>query len=584
MFKCFDFFSEFCEKISLNSSRLFKRDSFIEYCRNIDLEKGKKSIYLLLGSVSSFTDNSIFNFSEVSIEKAIIEYTEISIEELRNKMLRFGDLGSVIYQILIEKNLNNSDLLKKNEFNNVWNLIEKLTKINGKNSQKLKIEILKELFKSSSPISCKYIVRIIQGELRIGLSDKTILDACSILTDNKIKYKDLEKIYALQSDLGLIFEKCLNYDFEYFNNEIKPILGIAIQPEAADRIETIEKLFDYMDKPLLVQPKYDGFRLQAHFSNNNISLFSRNLINVNEMFPEIVSELKRLNEEKIFENIILDGEMLVYDLKNNIYSSFQETASRKRKNQIDDISKTHPIHYVLFDIIYLNDKSLLNEKYIDRLEVLNKLFSNLNNPTIKVTKTYNVYESSELIDINKFYVKNDYEGIMVKNPISIYEAGKRSKNWIKIKKIQESSLGDMIDVVIVGYYYGKGKRVEQKIGSLIVAIYDNEKEEYLTIAKIGTGMSVDIWKELSVECEKVIISENLNNVKYSKIHLPDVYCYPKIVLSVRADTITKSIEHTSGYSLRFPRLINIVKDKNSNQITNLKEIDFLFKNKKEEAF
>lgn len=570
----FNFFCEICENISLTNSRIEKTNILFRYLKLCTPVDGKQSVYLLEASIAVIYENIVFNISESLLIKTICLYFQKSEFKLNNDLKIFGDLGSVAYNYF--KNIN---ILQEVSICEVFENLILLSKITGKNSQEKKINFICEILNKLNAISIKYLIRIIEGNLRIGLSSKTILSSCALFYEN-INYELLEETYYVNSDLGLIVYKILNNEIEYFKDP-KPIINIPIQLQAAKTFESFEKILKKINIPFIVQPKFDGFRLQLHLNNNNeINIFSRNLLLVNNMFPEIIEKFKALNKQKIFENIILDGEIVVYNEENNSYSSFSEIASRKRKNDIDLYLISNPIHYVIFDILYLNNESYLKKTYEERLKKLTDIFNkniflNFHN-LFKLIESYKIYTEDKLIYLYEDYINTNYEGIMIKDLNSFYEPGKRSDKWLKWKHIQNSSLGDTLDFVIVGYYYGKGRKIEQSIGALLLAVYDKENDLYKTIVKTGTGMKVEKWKEIYERCESIKTLECPMNVKYSEIHKPDVFCNPNIVVSIKANCITESPTHTSLYSCRFPRLFEIKYDKNPTQSTLLNEIIYLF--------
>jgi DNA ligase-1 len=564
----FNKFTDCCENIFLEQSRNKKRDIFYKYSESVDPEILKNSVYLIQGILTNISENLNFNLSEKILIKAISKYSKLGEEEVISIKNKFGDLGLTIYEI---KNKYEKKIIEI-DFDYVFNKLLIIVNEFGKGSQEKKINIITELFSECDSICSKYIVRIIDGNLRIGLSDKTILDAGRLLVKNQISYDQLENAYAVSSDLGKILYMCKINDIEGLRN-IKPSIGTAISPQAAERINSSGEINLSEEKRLIVQPKYDGFRLQGQASKNGVFLFSRNLLNVTEMFPELKRIFNNILEKDIFKDVIFDGEVVVFNEKNNSYSSFQETATRKRKNNIDQFEITHPIKYIIFDILYLDGKSIINEPYFERLLIINDLLKKINNNIFVAVKSDYISSKEEIENLQIEYIKSGYEGIMIKKINSKYSPGKRTKDWIKYKKIQKSKLGDTIDVVVVGYYFGQGKRINQHIGAILVAVYDQKNDEYRTISKIGTGGNENLWKEIALLCSENQSLFKPNNVQCSKIHIPDVWCFPKLVVILKADSISISSEHTCKYGLRFPRLIGIAFDKKASQITTIEELE-----------
>ena len=325
----FNEFVDCCESISLEQSRNKKRDIFYNYAKISDSQMLKNSVYLMQGILTNISENLNFNLSEKILIKAISRYSNLKEEEVISIKNKLGDLGLVIYEI---KNTSENVKLEIS-FNDIFNKLSIIVNEFGKGSQEKKIKIIIDLLNFCDSLCCKYIVRIINGKLRTGLSDKTILDAGRLLCKDQISYEELENAYFLCSDLGKIIYMCKNNNIIDLKN-IKPTIGITIQSQAAERINNSNEINLIEEKQIIVQPKYDGFRLQVHASKDGIFLFSRNLLNVTKMFPEIERNLNIVVEKNIIESVIFDGEVVVYNEEKAIYSSFQETAVRKRKNDI----------------------------------------------------------------------------------------------------------------------------------------------------------------------------------------------------------------------------------------------------------
>ena len=176
---------------------------------------------------------------------------------------------------------------------------------------------------------------------------------------------------------------------------------------------------------------------------------------------------------------------------------------------------------------------------------------------------------------------------MIKRESAIYQPGKRNFNWIKLKRAAQGSLLDTIDCVILGYYVGKGKRAKFGIGAFLVGVYDQKKEMFETVAKVGTGLSDEEWKDLKKKCEVAIIDQKPKNVTCAKELYPDVWVSPSIICTIKSDEITLSPMHTAGkqddgpgYALRFPRFVTYRFDKSAQDATTITELKTLFDQQK----
>jgi DNA ligase-1 len=167
------------------------------------------------------------------------------------------------------------------------------------------------------------------------------------------------------------------------------------------------------------------------------------------------------------------------------------------------------------------------------------------------------------------------EGLVVKRVDSPYQAGARNFNWVKLKKHSRGALEDTIDCVMLGYFLGRGKRAELGVGALLVGVYDQEADEFLTVTKIGTGLGDEQWREVGERAAPFRSEQRPARVRSTIT--PSVWVEPKIVVEVLADEITKSPNHTAGYALRFPRVIRFRDaDKRPEDATSLKELVELY--------
>ena len=288
------------------------------------------------------------------------------------------------------------------------------------------------------------------------------------------------------------------------------------------------------------------------------------------MYPDIVTAAE--NELSGVEEVILDGEAIGYDQKTGRYLAFQETVQRKRKYDVEAFSKNVPVKLVVFDVLFLNGKSFINEPYLERRKILEQMLKQVQHDSIVVPARMTIADRPEQIEkIFRGEVKNGLEGIMAKKLDGVYQAGARGWNWIKYKKSYETKLADTIDAVVMGLDFGQGKRNKFGVGAFLIGIYDDKTDTYKTVSKVGTGLTDDEWKQLAVSSKRLVTKEKPKNYNVNKIMDCDVWLTPKIVGEFRADELTKSPMHTAGYALRFPRLEKW-REKKPEDTTTLQEI------------
>jgi DNA ligase-1 len=361
-------------------------------------------------------------------------------------------------------------------------------------------------------------------------------------------------------------------------------LGTPIIPAAAERLPTAQAIFDKLG-PCIAEPKLDGFRLQIHLNktsaHHEIHFFSRNLQDMSAMFPDLTKEMLKLN----VTSLICEGEAIGYDPDTGNFLPFQETVKRKRKHGVEEMATEFPLQLFLFDILYLNGESYLNVPYNQRHDTLTKILNGVSSEHLFAIQHKEIHNGKELEDYFYAEVAQGLEGLVVKRPDAIYQPGKRNFNWIKLKRQEEGHLEDTIDCVVLGYYAGKGKRSHFGIGAFLVGVFNKDRDVFQTVAKIGTGMTDDEWRDLKKKCDALAVEDKPKNIECAKELTPDVWVTPTIVCRVRADEITLSPLHTAGktattlgYALRFPRFMDYRTDKSAEEASTDHEIKRLYEN------
>lgn len=528
-----------------------------------------KVCYLSLGRLVPAYKGLEFNMAEKLMFKAVAKAFEKEEEEVEDLFKQIGDLGEVVFSL--KKNNGNGRL----SVNKVYDLLYEIAKEGGQGSVERKINKTADLLFNLDPLSAKYVSRIPLGKLRLGFSELTILDALSwMLKEDKSQRKFIESVYNVRADIGQI-AKIIKDKGSKGLEDLKVQLGVPVISALCQRLPNVEEMIKKMGK-VAVEPKYDGTRLQVHKKGQEINMFTRNLENITEMFPDIN---KGIREEIKTKSVILDGEAIGFDYKTGKFLPFQETIKRKRKYGVDEKTKEIPLKYFVFDILYKDGKDLLNLPFNKRREILEKLVKN-DNKVVCLSPQIVTQSPDELKKFHKEQIEKGLEGVVIKKWEAPYDSGKRGYTWVKFKQEKGKKgggLADTLDCVVMGYYKGKGRRASFGIGGFLVGVKEKQtNDQILTISKIGTGLSDDQWREMRKRCDEVKIGGKPKQYKIDKNLNPDLWCLPKIVVEIEADNITKSPIHTAGLALRFPRLVRFRDDKSSSQTSNLKEVQKLF--------
>jgi DNA ligase-1 len=432
--------------------------------------------YLIQGRLAPFFEPIEIGLGERMVVSAIAMAYRTPKDEVDGLYRQVGDLGITAQRLAPKSERDTPSVVE------VHQRLSKIANTSGAGSLQGKLDLFAALLGDLDPLSAKYLVRITVGKMRLGIGDPTVLDALSFAKRGDRSLRPvLEGAYNRASDLGLI-ARTLWSEGESGLEALKVTVGKPLRPQLAERLPNPESVIKKLGL-VGVQPKYDGFRVQIHKDAQEVSIFSRNLETMTSMFPELVAAANRLK----VESVILDGEAIAYNPESEEYAPFQETTARRRKEGIEEFSLRVPLRAFVFDVMYRDGSDLTPLPYEKRLEIVNEVLgpSDTLVPT-PLTKTDSVdVLTRELLD----NISRGLEGVVAKRLDSPYQAGARNFNWVKLKRNASGQLTDTIDVVLLGYYGGKGKRAEFGAGALLAGVYDGDRDEFVTISKLGTGLS-----------------------------------------------------------------------------------------------
>ncbi|MFW5703622.1 MAG: ATP-dependent DNA ligase [Patescibacteria group bacterium] len=577
------------DAIEQTSGRLEITKQLAELLVNLSPDEIEKTAYLLQGRVVPLYQKADFGMAEKMVVKAIQSACSVDAEGYRQVHKQFGDIGKTVEQL---KNTNPTLHTQELTIAQVYQELFAITQISGEGSQEEKQKILAQLISDLSPTAARYIVRIPIGALRLGFSDMTVLDAYSwMLTGDKKLRKRIEAAYHVRPDLGYIGRQLKEHGIESMDS-VTPQLFTPILMMRAERMSSGVEILEKVG-PCAVEPKYDGFRLQIHYQKETqtVKLYTRGLEHVSMMYPDIVEAVQ---SELDVDSIILEGEALGYVPETEALLPFQETVQRKRKYNIVEKVKEIPLKLFAFELLYLDGESYINKPYMQRrkmIESVVKAGSDFAKGTILAAPS-TVYDNATAIEQSfDTAITDGLEGIIAKKLDGVYQAGARGSNWLKFKRSYASSaIDDTIDCVVLGYDYGKGKRASFGIGAFLAGVYDAASDSFVTVAKIGTGLTDHEWREMKKRCDAIEVKELPIQYSVDSAMQADVYVSPQIVVEIRADEITRSPVHTAGrtlkqsksgsakevdepgYALRFPRLERFRDDKRIEDATTVSEI------------
>src|SRR3984957_735819 len=575
------------EKLESTSSRLELISILSELFKvSNDPQEISEICYLVQGRIAPFYEPLEIGMADKMVTQSIAQAYGTDKEKVWEVYQRVGDKGLLALKFSKNVKYTKQEVTVKE----VFDVLTSIAKTSGEGSVEKKITALSELLISVNSLASKFIVRIPLGKLRLGIGDPTILDA--LLTakmGEKTQRKIAEGAYNRTSDLGYIAKYFWQGGLEAVE-KLSVTVGRPIRSELCERLPNPDKVIEKM-KEVDAQYKYDGFRVQIHKDGNNIRIFSRNLEETTLMFPELIEATRKQIKAK---SVILDGEAIAYNPISEEFLPFQETTKRRRKHNIEETAKELPLKAFIFDILYKNDKSLLDEPLTTRLKIMQETIDGQG--TLIPAKSQDITDPKKLTFLLEDAISRGLEGLVVKKLDSLYEAGGRNFNWVKLKRHSSGELHDTIDCVILGYILGKGKRAAFGAGALLVGLYDKKKDIFVTVTRIGTGLTDDEWRSIKEKAKGFEVDHKPARV--DSLITPSVWVKPELVIEVLADEITRSPLHTAGakraesaprgtagasiseegvkeagYALRFPRLVSFRdKDKKAEDATTVEEL------------
>ena len=558
------------EELERTSSRKQLTTLLADLLGQVDASEIAEVSYLLQGRVAPLYEPVEFGLGERTIERAVAVAFDVAQEEVHRHYARVGDLGLVVAELA--RGAAGGD----RPVRQVFEALREIAGISGPGSAERKLTGLTDLMRGMDAIGGKHLVRIPLGASRLGVGDATILAAFNQarLSGAKADQVALEDAYNRTSDLGLLGETLWASGLDAVKT-LQVMVGRPIRPQLAERLPDVPSLLEKLGGKAHVQQKFDGVRVQLHLDRTRpegeqVRLFSRSLESMTTMFPELVDGV--LNQVKA-DTAILDAEALAFNPLSEEFLPFQETTRRRRKHGIGELQAELPIKAMVFDIMYRDGDSLLDRPLTERIDTL---VSTVNgNDVLQAERGEVVAEADRLELLFEEALGRGLEGLVVKRTDSPYQAGARNFNWVKLKKHSRGSLEDTIDCVMLGYFLGRGKRAELGVGALLVGVYDQEADEFVTVTRIGTGLGDEQWREVGERAAPFRSERRPARVRSTIT--PSVWVEPEIVLEVLADEITKSPNHTAGYALRFPRVIRFRDaDKRPEDATSLKELVELY--------
>ncbi|KAL7452316.1 hypothetical protein ACHAWC_004043 [Mediolabrus comicus] len=591
-------------------------------------------LYLASNSVAPQHDNVELGVGDSILIKAIGEASGTNPQMIKKKYETDGDLGTVAQTSKgKQKTLMFGKMSGPKSLNciDVLTVFREIANVSGSQSQKWKVDKIKSLLVRAKGSESKYIIRGLQGKLRIGLAQTTVLASLAhavVLTRPRgvvpLGEERLRESRNLDGKEGEYPDFARKMCSKNLPLDVKLETAVAIIKKAYSEVPSFDSLLDALlsvplqevhkactlkpgipVEPMLAKPtksvlevlkrlnglrftceyKYDGERAQVHMTpDGKTKVFSRSLLNTSEKFPEVPLYVQESCKETNVTSFVLDTEVVAFNREKNQFVPFQILSTRKRTEENAESAKVQVIVQA-FDLMYLNGESLLDRPLAERRELLLKNFLPIDGK-FQFATALDHTENGDTAVIEEFLdnaVKGQCEGLMVKtlDVNAAYEPSRRSLNWLKLKKDYLEGLGDSVDLVPIGAYHGRGKRTGV-YGAYLLACYDEDSEEFQSVCKIGTGFSDEDLKNLAASLNKSIIPDKSSQYNVSDTLACDVWFDAVQVWEVKAADLSKSSTHKGavdktgeagrGIGLRFPRFERVRPDKKPEDATTSDQI------------
>ena len=549
----FSIIAEIFERMESTTKRIELTNLLVELLKKTPKKIIPNAVYLLQGIIRPNFEGVELGVAEKLAIRAISKSSGLSIKKIEDDYKKCGDLGLTASNILKLKT-QTTFTAEKITLERVYETLFRIAKLGGKGSQDLKMKYISSLLNDATPLEAKFVLKILLGTLRLGIAENTIMDALAIaFTGKKENKEQIENAYNVSSDLGKVSLLIATDGIDEIK-KFKISLFSPIRPMLADRVKSEKEAIKKMSEIFAAEYKLDGERVQIHKQANEVVLFSRRLENITQYYPDIVENVKKslsVNEG------VFEAEIVPVNENTGEFLPFQELMHRRRKYKLEKAISQYPITVNFFDVLYFDKKDCLNLEYSERRKILEKLVNE--DDFSKLVPMLLVKNENEIEDFLENSINSGCEGLMLKTLGAPYRAGTRGSNWLKLKREYRNELGDSLDLIVIGAYFGRGRRTGL-YGTLLLGTYNPDKDNFPSVCKVGTGFTDESLDQLyQILSNKITLKKNSRVVSEMEA---DVWFEPELVLEIVASEITLSPIHKtglnlirkgSGFALRFPK-------------------------------
>ncbi len=540
-------FARTAEAVAATTRKLEKAALLEGYCRQLDDEDLARAARYFAGQPFASSDARTTNVGGSILGEAMIIATGANPESLGARYARWGDAGDVAFELFVEAKPENQPSLTLAETEGV---LAQLSLTRGK---KAKTQILIEALSRATALEAKYLVKLLSGDLRIGLREGLVEDA--IARAFKQPLAEVSLANMLRGDIGEAAVRARAGALRDVEMRLFHPLKFMLATPASDLADIARTMPD----EFFVEDKFDGIRAQAHVQDGRVAIFSRTLDEISVRFPELRQPLAALPTD-----LIIDGEIIAARGDEILpFSNLQKRLGRKTVTE--DLLASTPVVFVAWDLLYATGRVLINDPLESRRAKLEELVSTASGSdrvkarTLRLSQAKRFSNTDALDDEFDAARARGNEGLMIKDPASFYKPGRRGREWLKLKKALAT-----LDVVVTTVELGHGKRHHVLSDYTFAVRRSADDPELLNIGKAYSGLTDAEIAEMT----EWFRAHTIREFAHGRVRVVE----PWIVIEVTFDRVQPSNRHKSGYALRFPRIVRLRPDKNVEEIDTLETV------------
>jgi DNA ligase-1 len=535
-------FAQTAEAVAGTTKKLQKAKLLGDYFEQLPDEDLTRAARYFAGQQFAQSDVRTTNVGGRILGEAICLATGVDPVSLGPRYARWGDAGDVAFEVFSEAKPNNIAAFTLADTD------ELLSQLSSTRGKKAKTDVLTRVLRKATPLEAKYLVKLLSGDLRIGLREGLVEDALARAFKQPLASVSMANM--LRGDIGEAAVRARAGALHTVEMRLFHPLKFMLATPASDLADIARTMPD----EFFVEDKFDGIRAQAHVQEGRVAIYSRTLDEMSMRFPELHASLSALPTD-----VILDGEIITARGEEILpFSDLQKRLGRKVVSE--ELQASTPVVFVAWDLLYATGRVMINDELQTRRARLEELISiTSDSERLRLSRAKRFNDVSALDDEFDAARARGNEGLMIKDPVSSYKPGRRGREWLKLKKALAT-----LDVVVTTVELGHGKR-HHVLSDYTFAVRRSEAEpELLNIGKAYSGLTDAEIAEMT----EWFRAHTIQEFAHGRVRVVE----PRVVLEVTFDRVQPSNRHKSGYALRFPRIVRLRPDKDVDEIDTLETV------------